>query len=93
MACVGNQANYIAQSNVVNGEHIYHYYNVRDPIVVEDLTLTGEKVIYPAKITLYDSRFVTVRNNTLQNSPYGIYIAGDSKLNEITNNEISRTRD
>ena len=81
--------NYISPDNVANGENIYHYYKVYgtpgDPIVVEDLTLTGVKVINLAKITLCDSRYILVRNNTVANSGKGIYV-DSSDYNEISDN-------
>ena len=91
---IASAENYISQSNVVNGEHIYHFYKFRgtpaDPIIVEGLTLTGIKVINLAKITLCDCRYVTVRNNKLQNSEKGIHIS-NSIYNKIVNNSISLT--
>ncbi len=63
--------NYINRSNTVLGESIHYFYNVHgtvdDPVVVEDLVLTVENAINKAKVYLYRSSNITVRNCTLEN--------------------------
>jgi hypothetical protein len=70
-----NIRNYISETNIANGEPIYHYYNVEgtatNPIVVENLALTGgvlgRYVSNLGKITVVDSRYFVLRNNILRN--------------------------
>jgi len=91
---IDSAPNYISQSNVVNGEHIYYFYKARgtpeDPIIAEDLILTKPNIINIAKITLSDSRYVIVRNNTLKNSDKGIHLDA-SKNSKVINNTVSLT--
>ena len=83
--------NYISQDNIVNGEHIYHFYKVygteHDPFVIENVSLTKHNITNKGKITVVDSYNVTIRNCTVSNSSMGIYME-NSKIYLAECNEI-----
>ena len=63
--------NYIYLSNTVDGESIYYFYDVHgtisDPVVVENKVLKVGNAINKAKIYVYDSSYISIRNCTLEN--------------------------
>ena len=90
---IANTNNYIDQSNVVNGEHVYYFYDIHgtaeDPIIIENLNLSTSKVSNVGKITLVNCNHFLIKNNTLANNEKGILIV--SSINSlIKNNNISK---
>ncbi|UCF49243.1 MAG: right-handed parallel beta-helix repeat-containing protein, partial [Thermoplasmatales archaeon] len=63
--------NYIYLSNTVQGEPIHYFYDVHgtedDPVVVENQVLNLGNAINKAKIYVYQSSYITIRNCTLEN--------------------------
>jgi len=63
--------NYIYRSNTVSGESIHYFYDVHgtldDPVVVEDQVLSVKNAINKAKVYVYDSSNILIRNCTLEN--------------------------
>ncbi len=84
---------YITSDNTVNGEPIYHFYKVQayeeEPVIVENLVLTKPNVINIAKMTIWDSRYIIVRNCTLKYSEKGVYMSS-SKFCTVSNISMSR---
>jgi len=92
--------NYISQSNIVNGEPIYYFYNLHgtaaNPIILENLNLSAPRVSNVGKITLINCTYFVIKNNTLANNylyphsneGYGIYLYYSSNNNLIYHNNI-----
>jgi len=84
--------NYINQSNTVNGEPIYYFYNVNgtqdNPVSIDSLTLGGQNTSNIGKITIVDSQFLNITNSQISGNDFGLYIYG-SNGTEIFQNSIS----
>ncbi len=84
VSSVYNTDNYISQSNRVNGEPIYYFYDVHgtavDPVEVSSLQLSEVNVSNVGKITLIESSHFNVTGNSLSVNGFGIYVLDSSDV-------------
>jgi len=92
--------NYFGQDNTVNGEITHYYYNTHGTSAsytnIWNLTLTGKTNegdgtgYFIGKVTIVNSSFINVGNNTLANNFYGVLIINSSNItvwgNKLQNN-------
>jgi parallel beta-helix repeat protein len=86
--------NYISQSNTVNGEPVYHFFDVHgtesNPIILEELVLDAYDTNDLGKISLIDCSYFKIRDNLLSNNEAGrgIFLCSSNNV-EIVDNTIS----
>jgi parallel beta-helix repeat protein len=88
--------NYISQNNTINGETVYHFYNVHgtpgSPITINNKVLDKFNISIIGKISIIDCSYINIYSNTIMNNikGSGIFIYSSTNIrvggNTIENN-------
>jgi parallel beta-helix repeat protein len=88
---MGGYRQNISQNNTINGETVYYFYDDHDAPPIEDLTLPASGVSNVGKITMAYCSNITLRNNTVSNNSFGIFLYASEDLT-LWNNYIYNSK-
>jgi parallel beta-helix repeat protein len=82
-------SNYINQSNTVEGEPVYYYYNVQgtadNPVVIDSLLLNQPNVTNSGKINLVKCKNFNITNVSVSGNQFGIYLSESENVTLMEN--------